>query len=126
MTMKRFLLILFLTLCAVSTQGQTYRALLTQTDANDPSVTVLENTFDNPIVWVRTVEGVYTGTLNGAFVDGRTWLYIDPSNLGSTNAGLQVGLKILSVNTVRIFTGQGPDDNILNNQSIEIRVYPES
>ena len=38
------------------------------TDGNGPStVTVLKNTFGGPVVWARAIEGLYTGTLTGAF-----------------------------------------------------------
>lgn len=49
-----------------------YTALLSQTGTNAPVATVLQNTFDNEIVWTRSGIGSYVGTLTGAFINGRT------------------------------------------------------
>jgi hypothetical protein len=44
-----------------------YRALLTQSGTNAPVATVLENTLGGTLVWSRLNQGVYRGTLTGAF-----------------------------------------------------------
>jgi hypothetical protein len=50
-----------------------YTALITQVDANDPTVVIMENTIGN-IVWTRTNNGIYTGYLPGEFLAAKTFL----------------------------------------------------
>lgn len=79
--------------------------------------TVLESTLGGTIVWIRNTFGNYSGTLTGAFTIGKTVGFIQSNNSSrpcSCNSNV-------SANTIEISTN-GPDD-ILNNASIEIRVY---
>jgi hypothetical protein len=50
-----------------------YTALLTQEGTDAPVATVLENTLGD-IVWTRSMEGVYLGTLIGAFTTDKTFI----------------------------------------------------
>ncbi len=48
-----------------------YRALLTQSGGHAPTATVLENTLGGTVVWTYSNEGIYVGTLAGAFPEGK-------------------------------------------------------
>lgn len=55
------------TLAVITTQPKVYRALMTQSSTNPPSVNVLENTLGGYVAWTRQSAGMYFGTLAGAF-----------------------------------------------------------
>lgn len=102
---------------------KTYKALITQSDENAPVAIVLQNTFENNIIWTRTGIGTYIGTLTGAFTTNKTYTIV------SNNASLIAAILInrASANTIEITTGlvdNTPLDSSLNNTSIEITVYP--
>jgi hypothetical protein len=100
-----------------------YIANITQTGVLDPVVTVLENTIGN-IVWTRLGVGYYLGTLIGAFPNiSKTYCVINQT-------GGAYGIAYFDVNGIdeviirwADFTGT-PLDGVLNNNTIEIRVYP--
>ena len=55
-------------------KGKTYKAILNQASTDAPTVTTLIlNELSAAIVWAYTSEGVYTGTLVGAFTADKTW-----------------------------------------------------
>lgn len=60
----------------ISSLGYTniYRALLTQTGSAAPTVTVLQNTFGQNVVWLRTSVGTYVGLVGGAFNTATTFV----------------------------------------------------
>jgi hypothetical protein len=100
-----------------------YIANVTQTGILDPVVTVLENTIGD-IVWTRIGIGFYLGTLVGAFpVQTKTYCIINQT-------GGTYGIAYFDNNgtdevVIRYydFTGSALD-GALNNNTIEIRVYP--
>ena len=102
-----------------------YTALLSQSGTNAPTAVVLENTLGGTVVWTRTSTGSYLGTLTGVFTANKTFctttigMYLS----GGSNS---IGLVRNSVDDVFLFTNRGiaGTDAILNNASIEIRVYP--
>jgi hypothetical protein len=101
---------------------QKYIATISQTGILDPVVTILENTLGD-IVWARIGVGVYRGTLTNAFPNAdKVYLHLSNSKLNNQNA-----IVVTSVNDIDIFTydltnvGQ---DNMLTDNTIEIRVYP--
>jgi hypothetical protein len=103
-----------------------YTALLTQTGEDAPTAIVLENTLGGNIVWSRDNEGSYIATLNGAFVEDKTFTLInateDGEDLGTDAAWSKRG----SNNTVLVRTGRSltqASDNRLQKTSFEIRVY---
>ena len=49
-----------------------YNAILTQSGNLDPVATVLQNTLGGTVVWTRDSEGLYFGTLTGAFTPNKT------------------------------------------------------
>jgi len=97
-----------------------YTALLTQTGADDPVATVLENTI-GAIVWDYAAAGDYTGTLLGAFPVATTWVIINQwdddtfkNSIARTND---------NIIRVRTYDTGVLTDVILSATSIEIRVY---
>jgi hypothetical protein len=98
-----------------------YTALLTQTDTNPPVATVLENTIGN-IVWSRSNTGIYEATLNDAYTLDKTHCLC-----GTLRVSSNVGLIFIQFNenSVRLIVSVNGfiSDNLLNNFSIEIRVY---
>lgn len=112
-----------------------YTALMSQNGTNAPTVEILENSLGN-IVWSYFgTPGLYVGTLNGAFVVGKTMcsgLYSLPVNPMEVNIGTTV--NILDSNSIILASGEletGVPPNIvgnlkndlLNKTPIEIRVY---
>ena len=98
-----------------------YTALLTQSGTNAPVATVLENTLGGTVVWTRTSNGVYVGTLAGVFTENKTFT----TNTFGVFSGL-AQFSSVSVNTVNINTTTSSGtltDGFLNRNSIEIRVY---
>lgn len=95
-----------------------YTAFISQSLTNDPTVTILENTLYDDIVWTRTNLGEYEGTLIGAFPANKTFTFIAQEN----TFGGAVTLKRLSDDTVKIETNSS--DDILNMTPLEIRIYP--
>jgi hypothetical protein len=100
-----------------------YTALLSQSGTNDPTVTVLQNTFASYFSWVRTSTGVYTGTLTNAFSTANK-NYVSLTQNYNEKQGIEVG----SSNTAIIRTSEAgtsplPGDSSLTNTPVEIRVY---
>lgn len=58
--------------------AQIYRANITQNGTDAPEVTVFENSLGS-IVWTRSSEGIYYGTLTGAFAETTTHLLVGSS-----------------------------------------------
>ena len=86
-----------------------------------PIATVLENTLGGEVVWSYT-EGVYTGTLDGAFTVGKTVIHV----AASTTATALVAADSPSADTVRVLTfdsGVAADD-ILDSTALFIKVFP--
>ena len=101
-----------------------YIALISQTGILDPTVTILENTIGN-IVWTRSAAGDYFGTLNGVFLEPKTYiLFQNQFNVGGDYIST---VRRWDDDNVAIQTrdgfGAGADD-ILYNTTLEIRVYP--
>jgi hypothetical protein len=55
-----------------------------QGDTSDPIATIMWSDLENPIVWTRTGEATYTGTLTGVFTADKTYLEINlhPKQVG--------------------------------------------
>lgn len=111
------------------TPCKVYRALINQSGENDPTVNVLENTLGAPVVWTRDSAGTYFGTLAGAFPDAnKTYSIISQRQPVFTEVGWN-GADSVFIQTSSIQFNL-PDltfplsDGILQNASIELRVYP--
>lgn len=112
-----------------------YVALLTQEGINDPVVTVLENGLSGAVVWARLNTGIYTATLDGAFTESKTVVFIGGARVEadfSSNAFVLFASSWLSANVIRLYslyfnTASPPAeraDALLLKTEIEIRVYP--
>lgn len=111
-----------------------YRALLTQTGTDAPVATVLENTLGGAVVWSRTTDGIYAGTLAGAFPVASTMATMitftsdDPSvslSVFAINANTGNDINIASYSVPTDPAGPGTNvDNLLVNNPVTILVYP--
>lgn len=105
-----------------------YRATLTQTSTTAPVATVLENTLSAAVVWARTSQGFYTGTLASAFTANKTFVrVVDQHAEGVDDAGVRkITITLTSTNVITISTGDGTtqQDGQLTVSPIEILVYP--
>lgn len=100
-----------------------YSALISQTGGSEPTVTILDNTIGN-IVWGYSTSGLYRGTLVGAFTPNKTMVFAS-RQMGGPSAAYMYASAV-TADEVQITTGiatGGPGDGIMDNASIEIRVY---
>tara|TARA_R110000868_G_scaffold193351_1_gene438212 strand:- start:5618 stop:6223 length:606 start_codon:yes stop_codon:yes gene_type:complete len=99
---------------------QSFVALISQSDTENPSSLVLENTLDLNINWVRESQGKYVGTLDKTITIGKTVIfYTTPT----THTGVRG--EIIGDNQVRIELQNGINafmDNFTN-LSFELRQY---
>jgi hypothetical protein len=100
---------------------KSYVALISQTGTAAPTVTILENTIGD-IVWSRNGLGAYSGTLTGAFPSGKVICLSNQIDMPTMTLLLRKNNDIISINTGTPGTTTIAD-NILDNTSIEIRVY---
>jgi hypothetical protein len=107
-----------------------YIALLSQSGkGNAPTAKILENTIGN-IVWIATSPGVYRATLVGAFpnldkfftlnyksmVEAQKFIAVEWKNSDS----FEVRTSVVGYSPSIAYT---PEDSLLSNYPIEIRVY---
>jgi hypothetical protein len=100
---------------------KSYVALISQSGTAAPTAIVLENTIGN-IVWARQGFGDYFGTLTGAFPSGKVVCFSNQIDMPTMTTILRENENVISINTGTPGTNV-ISDNILNNTSIEIRVY---
>lgn len=100
-----------------------YRALITQSSTDAPTVVVLQNELSAAIVWTRDSAGLYYGTLAGAFTENKTFGFC---SIADVTAGV-ASVSRATGNTVALQTAQYSDhtkiDGLLNNASLEILVH---
>jgi len=106
---------------ATGTTPTTWTNASTLTNAGNPTAIVLENTIGN-IVWTRNGLGEYFGTLTGAFPSGKVICLSNQIDMPTMTLLLRKNNDIISINTGTPGTTTIAD-NILDNTSIEIRVY---
>ena len=103
-----------------------YTALLSQTGTNAPVATVLENTLGGDVVWSYVDIGTFSGITIGKFLNNKTYLYINSaSETGNMLDGL-AGVSQISedeINVITVTSDADVSNDILNQASIEIRVY---
>ena len=109
---------------SASVNYKIYRALISQTSTNAPTVIVLENTLGNNIVWTRNGQGFYKGTLLNAFDENKTFYYINSKKyLEDVTFSMELG----NINEVLIYSfnnaGTIGYDSYLFKTPIEIIVY---
>lgn len=101
-----------------------YRALITQTSTNAPTVIVLENTLGGNIVWTRTSQGLYNGTLLNAFPADKTFYRIDGKKYLED---VYFTMEVVGVSSIDIYSfnsiGTIGYDSYLSKTPIEIIVY---
>lgn len=111
---------------------KTYVALLTQTAGNAPVATVLQNTLGGSVVWARSAQGVYTGTLVAAFTAAKTGVFISPlPHLSATASQIaeyqHTSADVITLQTMSQDGGVGVgtlNDGRLADTMIKIEVYP--
>ena len=101
-----------------------YTALLTQSGTDAPVATVLENTLGGDVVWSREELGVYTGVLNGAFIQDKTFLY-SKNKVYSSDDSTEYSLSDSDINKAYVTTtvAGASEDGVMLRTPIEIRVY---
>ena len=101
-----------------------YTALLTQSGTNAPVATVLENTLGGDVVWSREEVGTYTGVLNGAFIQDKTFLY-SKNKVYSSDDSTEYSLSDSDINKAYVTTtvAGALEDGVMLRTPIEIRVY---
>jgi hypothetical protein len=107
-----------------------YVALLNQSGEDAPVATVSQNTLGGNVEWSWVSTGNYRATLTGAFTSGKTVIFItpDPSSAKGNYHALLPSFSGSSLPDTLMFTcgnvANEPADNLVTNDSIEIRVYP--
>lgn len=100
-----------------------YTALLSQTGTAAPVATILENTTAAVITWGYSSPGGFTGTSTGLFTASKTAVLF--SN-GISNNGI-FGAQRSNNNFIFLSSSEAttnsPSNNLINNATIEIRVY---
>jgi hypothetical protein len=103
---------------------QVYIALLNQVGIIAPVATVLQNTIGN-IVWSYSSAGNYVATLAGAFPSDKVVMFLNNTRVNSICSIQRSNDNALLLQIV--ITDSLPflfADSLLNNASLEIRVYP--
>ena len=106
-----------------------YTALLSQSGADAPVATVLENTLGVTITYSRPAEGRYLLTASSnIFLQDKTWAVINtPSYDGNGPFALQIGRISDSqchIYSYLLYAGLADLGTGVDRTSIEIRVYP--
>jgi hypothetical protein len=100
-----------------------YIALITQSGTNDPTVVELENTI-GPIVWTRSVTGLYNGTLSNAFTLDKTYVIISQVEIDGIVMAYRLTNDIIRIVTTNLHSPTAANhDSHLNKNTLEIRVY---
>jgi hypothetical protein len=100
-----------------------YKALISQTNEDNPTVIVLQNTLGVDIEWSRLSEGYYRGTPSlPVFNQEKTFHFVNSNNQGYQ---FEVTSHLNGEDDWRIsvIDGSNPSDNSLELLPIEIQVY---
>jgi len=95
---------------------RSYVALISQSDSDDPTAIILENSLGD-IQWSWSDDGEYYAYLPNAFPADKTFVRINLSN----NTSVIINAYRFDNDNIKVLTG-GLDDK-LNNNAFEIRVY---
>ena len=99
-----------------------YIALISQTMYSAPTVIELENTI-GPIVWTRTAQGDYNGTLAGAFTANKTYATISQT-LADSIVMISTTANDINIITTNLHSPTAAKhDSHLSKNTLEIRVY---
>ncbi len=103
-----------------------YTAILNQSGTANPVATVLENTLGGEIEWFYSDDGQFSGLLDGAFPNLKTWMCASQGNGSSNNQG-----TLWFFRGTQDFVALQQHDlegtayvNVLSDVMVEIRVYP--
>ncbi len=100
---------------------KTYKATISQAAGAAPVAIVLENTLSADIVWTRTGNGAYNGTLVGEFTANKTFVMLnDVFGGNNTSDSQRFDTDVINVET---FTGGLGTDTLLSENAIEVTVY---
>lgn len=108
---------------SASANYKIYRALITQTLTNAPTVIVLENTLGGDVVWTRDSVGYYIGTLTGVFLLNKTFILTSFVELNQFEDKVYMYRENDNVIALRSYLGGTQDDGLINYFPIEIKVY---
>lgn len=105
-----------------------YAAKASQEMTDDPTINLFKNELSGNVVWTRSSQGVYIGTLAGAFTLNKTSVIIGD---GISSVYSDVRIYHTDINTVTIeskvidLTANTRllDDDLLSNTSIQIMVF---
>jgi len=105
-----------------------YTALLTQSGTASPTAIVLENTFGFVPIWEKDTTGIYFINNTGFFNINKTSIFVTKNTNNFDIAAYTPDNNSVWIETSQI-TGVEPltitaIENVLNNTTIEIRVYP--
>jgi hypothetical protein len=100
-----------------------YIALISQSSTSAPTVIELENTI-GPIVWTRSVTGLYNGTLSAAFTLDKTYVMISQVEINGIVMAYRLTNDIIRIVTTNLHSPTAANhDSHLNKNTLEIRVY---
>lgn len=102
-----------------------YRALLSQSDSDDPVAVVLENSLGD-VTLSRYNSGAYTLSLANAFPANRTWLNVVKATLATITSAALFYRSDDDTLTLETQVDGVSNDGVLSSTSIEIRVYPST
>ena len=99
---------------------QSYASLISQSGTDDPVSTVVDNSLDLEIVWVRESQGIYLGTLDRSIDIAKTVIFFSTPNSHTGVRGALIGdiqIRLELQNGINVFS-----DNF-ENLSFELREY---
>jgi hypothetical protein len=100
-----------------------YIALISQSSTADPTVIELENTI-GPIIWTRSVTGLYNGTLSAAFTLDKTYVMINQVEIDGIVMAYRLTNDIIRIVTTNLHSPSAAfHDAHLSKNTLEIRVY---
>ena len=102
-----------------------YSALLNQTGINPPVATILENTLGVTPTWYYDNQGNYRAEALGVFTLGKTVIVPGVINFTALNNSTPATIDNVYIETIGLSIGPFPvpNDDLLDNTFIEIRVY---
>jgi hypothetical protein len=98
-----------------------YKALITQSGEDAPTLLILKNTIGE-IVWTRSMEGVYLGTLTGAFAENKVFTMLYGAFISDFNRSDNNSVRIITYSGD--FSESAMADGLLSETPILIEVYP--
>lgn len=99
-----------------------YSGLLTQSSTNSPTVTILNNSTGQTIVWSYSDVGEYIGTFSDKIKEDKIWFSVT----SSSKSAIFIAVSYNTENTILLNTYSrtgSATNNALSNSSIEIRIY---